>query len=81
MTMRPQTRLTPRSPRDAETLQRAVHALGGTHVGLSFHNHPGRWDPMPFGDEVIPLAHDLVTALGPYLERPHFSAGISGADH
>ena len=112
MTRRNRTRPTPVSAREAETLQRAVHALGDyTHVsvraerghlnifidagapvarftplrdrqfGLSFHSHTGRWETMPFVGDLIPLAHDLVTALGPYLERPEFSGGKSGSDH
>lgn len=112
MTRRPRTRLTPISPRDAETLQRAVHALGdyaqvsvraerghlnifiddgapvarftplgGHQFGLSFHSHTGRWEPMPFVGEIIPLAHDLVIALGPYLNRPEFPGRIRGSDH
>jgi hypothetical protein len=36
---------------------------------------------MPFVGDLIPLAHDLVTALGPYLERPEFSGGKNGSDH
>lgn len=112
MTGRPRPRLTPISPREGETLQRAVHALGdyahvsvraerghlnifiddgppvarftplgGNRFGLSFHSHTGRWENMPFVGEVIPLAHDLVTVLGPYLERPEFPGRISGSDH
>jgi hypothetical protein len=58
-----------------------VTPLGGNQFGLSFHSHTGRWEPMPFVGEVIPLAHDLVTTLGPYLARRHFSGRIRGSDH
>ena len=53
----------------------------GAQYGLSFHRHTGRWEKMPFVWELVPLAHDLVTALGPYLERPDFSGGIRGSGH
>jgi len=36
---------------------------------------------MPFVGDLVPLAHDLVAALGPYLERPDFSGGIRGSGH
>lgn len=52
-----------------------------TQYGLSFRSHTGRWEKMPFVGDLIPLAHDLVTALGPYLERPDFSGGIRGSGH
>ena len=58
-----------------------VTPLGANQYGLSFHRHTGRWEKMPFVGELGPLAHDLVTALGPYLERPDFSGGIRGSDH
>src|SRR3989338_7275648 len=50
--------------------------IGATQYGLSFHSHTGRWEKMPFVGDLVPLAHDLVAALGPYLERPDFSGGI-----
>ena len=112
MAQRSRTQSTPVSAREADTLQRAVHALGdhahvavraerghlnifiddgapvaratpidATQYGLSFHSHTGRWEKMPFVGELVPLAHDLVTALGPYLERPDFSGGIRGSGH
>jgi len=58
-----------------------VTPIGANQYGLSFHSHTGRWEKMPFVGELIPLAHDLVTALGPYLERPDFSGGIPGSGH
>jgi hypothetical protein len=110
--MAKRTRPAPVSLVEADTLQRALHALGdyahvavrperghlnifsdgGTPVarftplgngqyGLSFRSHTGHWEKMPFVGDLIHLARDLVTALGPYLERPHFSGGISGSDH
>lgn len=58
-----------------------VTPIDATQYGLSFHSHTGRWEKMPFVGALVPLAHDLVTALGPYLERPDFSAGIRGSGH
>jgi antitoxin (DNA-binding transcriptional repressor) of toxin-antitoxin stability system len=58
-----------------------VTPLSTNQYGLSFHSHTGRWEKMPFVGELVPLAHDLVTALGPDLERPDFSDRKSGSDH
>ena len=58
-----------------------VTPLGAHQYGLSFHRHTGRWEQMPFVGDLVPLAHDLVTALGPYLDRPDFSGGIRGSGH
>ena len=58
-----------------------VTPLGANQYGLSFHSHTGRWEKMPFVGDLVHLAHDLVAALGPYLERPHFSGGIRGSEH
>jgi len=55
--------------------------LGADQYGLSFHSHTGQWETMPFVGDLAHLAHDLVTALGPYLERPDFSGGIRGSGH
>jgi hypothetical protein len=55
--------------------------IGANQYGLSFHSHTGRWEKMPFVGDLIHLAHDLVAALGPYLERPDFSGGIRGSGH
>jgi hypothetical protein len=55
--------------------------IGVNQYGLSFHSHTGRWEKMPFVGELVSLAHDLVTALGPHLERPDFSGGIRGSGH
>lgn len=55
--------------------------IGATQYGLSFHSHTGRWEKMPFVGDLVPLAHDLVAALGPYLERLDFSGGIRGSGH
>jgi len=112
MAPRPRTRSTPVSPVEADTLQRALHALGdyahvavrverghlnvfvddgaavvrvtplgATQYGLSFHSHTGRWEKMPFVGELVPLAHDLIAVLGPYLERADFSGGTRGSGH
>ncbi len=55
--------------------------IGDNQYGLSFHSHTGHWEKMPFVGDLIHLAHDLVTVLGPYLERPDFSDRKSGLDH
>ena len=55
--------------------------LGAHQYGLSFHSHTGRWERMPFVGDLVPLAHDLVTALGLYLARPDFSGGTRGSGH
>ena len=58
-----------------------VTPIGANQYGLSFHSHTGRWEKMPFVGDLVRLAHDLVAALGPYLERPDFSGGIRGSGH
>ncbi len=58
-----------------------VTPTGANQYGLSFHSHTGRWEKMPFVGDLVPLAHDLVTVLGPYLARPDFSGGIRGSGH
>lgn len=55
--------------------------LDGGQFGLSFRTHTGRWEPMPFVADLQHLAHDLVGALGPYLQRWDFSDRNSGSDH
>ena len=55
--------------------------LGGDQFGVSFHTHTGRWEPMPLVADLVHLAHDLVTVLGPYFQRTDFPGGISGSDH
>ena len=55
--------------------------ISANQYGLSFHSHTGRWEKMPFVGDLGHLASDLVTALGPYLERPDFSDRKSGSDH
>ena len=58
-----------------------VTPLGANQYGVSFHSHTGRWEKMPFVSDLDHLAHDLVAALGPYLDRPNFSGGIRGSGH
>jgi hypothetical protein len=58
-----------------------VTLLGATQYGLSFYSHTGRWEPMPCVGALVPLAHALVTILGPYLARPDLSGGIRGSGH
>jgi hypothetical protein len=43
--------------------------LGAGRFGLSFRTHTGRWEPMPVLADLTQLAHDVVTLLGPYLQR------------
>jgi len=54
--------------------------LGAGQFGLSFRTHTGRWEPMPFMGDLVQLAHALVAALGPYLQRWDFSDRKSGSD-
>ena len=58
-----------------------VTPIGANQYGLSFHSHTGRWEKLPCIGALVPLAHDLVTVLGPYLQRPDFSGGIRGSGH
>jgi antitoxin (DNA-binding transcriptional repressor) of toxin-antitoxin stability system len=55
--------------------------IGAHQYGLSFNSHTGRWETMPFVDDLVHLAHDLIAVLGPYLARPDFSGGIRGSGH
>ncbi len=55
--------------------------LGAGQYGLSFHNHTGRWEPMPITAELPRLAHDLVGVLGPYLQRWDFRDRKTELDH
>jgi hypothetical protein len=55
--------------------------LGAGQYGLSFHTHTGRWENMPFVADLTHLAQDLVTALGPYLQRSDFPDTKSGSEH
>jgi hypothetical protein len=55
--------------------------LGGGRYGLSFHSHTGRWEPMPIMGDLVHLAQDLVTTIGPYLHRLDFPDTKSGSDH
>jgi hypothetical protein len=55
--------------------------LGGGEYGLSFRNHHGRWEPMPFAGTIRELAQVIVTTLGIYLERWDFSVTKSGSKH
>jgi antitoxin (DNA-binding transcriptional repressor) of toxin-antitoxin stability system len=58
-----------------------VTPIGAQQYGLSFHSHTGRWETMPFVSDLVPLAQNLVAALGPYLARPDFSGWIRGSGH
>ena len=42
--------------------------LGGGEYSLSFRNHIGRWETMPFAGDTSRLAEDLVTTPAPYLQ-------------
>lgn len=55
--------------------------VGGGLYGLSFCNHRGRWEPMPFSGTTAQLAEDLISALGVYLQRLDFSDPTSGMGH
>jgi hypothetical protein len=55
--------------------------LGAGQYGLSFHNHAGRWEPMPIIADLRRLARDLVTTLRPYLQRCDLPDRKSGSHH
>lgn len=55
--------------------------LGPGEYGLSFRNHRGQWEPMPFAGDIPTLAKDLVTTLAPYLQKCDFTDRISGFRH
>ena len=55
--------------------------LGAGQYGLSFHNHSGRWEPLPIIADLTRLAHDLVNVLGPYLQRWDFPDTKNGSHH
>ena len=55
--------------------------LGAGQYGLSFHNHSGRWEPIPIIADLSRLAHDLVNLLGPYLQRWDFPDTKNGSQH
>ena len=55
--------------------------LGAGHYGLSFHNHSGRWEPIPIIADLSRLARDLVNVLGPYLQRWDFPDTKNGSHH
>lgn len=55
--------------------------LGAGRYGLSFRNHSGRWEPMPFAGNMQEMTQSLVSALGMYLERRDFSDRKSDSDH
>lgn len=40
--------------------------------GLSFCNHTGKWEPMPFTGPMERITEDLLAALAPYLQRMDF---------
>ena len=58
-----------------------LEPLSGTHYGLCFHHHSGRWEPTPFTGDVNQLASVLTTAFGPYLDSYDFPPTKSGPDH
>jgi len=55
--------------------------LAAGQYGLSFHNHTRRWEPMPFVGNLPEQAHNIVAALGIYLERWNLTDRNSGSDH
>jgi hypothetical protein len=55
--------------------------LGAGQYGLSFRNHSGRWEPIPIIADLSRLAHDLVTLLGPYIQRWDFTDTKTGSHH
>lgn len=65
---------------EGEPVARCTPLRGGQY-GASFRSHTGRWEPMPFAGDLPHLAHDLVGALGPYLQRWDFPDRNSGSEH
>ncbi len=65
---------------DVEPVARLT-PLGAGRYGLSFRNHSGRWEPMPFAGNMQEMTQRLVSALGRYLERWDFSDGKRESDH
>ncbi len=55
--------------------------LGAGEYSLSFRNHSGRWEPMPFAGDISHLAQDLVSTLAPFLQRWDFTDRKSGSGH
>jgi len=43
--------------------------LGGGQFGLSYCNHTGKWEPMPFSGPMPQVVEDMISALAPYLAR------------
>lgn len=54
---------------------------GGGRFGLSFHQHTGRWQSMPFAGGLDEMAATVTTVLAPHLERWDFHRDISGSDN
>src|SRR5262249_14045820 len=65
---------------DGESVARCT-PLGAGHYGLSFHTHSGRWEAIPIIADITVLAHDLVSVLGPYLQRGDFPDTKSESHH
>ena len=54
---------------DGEPVARLTPTSAPGLYGLSFRNHSGRWEPMPFVGDLQQQAQNVVAALAPYLER------------
>ena len=65
---------------DGEAVARLT-PLGGGQYSLSFRNHTGKWEPMPFAGDLSQQAGNITTALAPYLERWDLSGRTGGSDH
>jgi len=61
---------------DEDAVARLTPAAGGQY-GLSFHNHTGRWEPMPVSGEMAHVARDMINHLGIYFDKVNFSNGNS----
>ncbi len=55
--------------------------LGAGEYSLSFRNHSGRWESMPFAGDISHLAQDLVATLAPFLQSWDFTDRKSGSGH
>jgi len=64
---------------DEDAVARLTPVAGG--YGLSFHNHTGRWEPMPVSGEMAHVARDMISHLGIYFDKIDFSPRNSGSGY
>lgn len=64
---------------DDTPVARLTPRAGAGQYGLDFHQHTGRWEPMPFSGGLDEMAETVTTVLAPHLERWDFHREISGS--